>query len=319
MDKHSNYSSVDDMERLIQLGVEELIADTKKTEKKKRKRKRRKTKKSFDDFDVPVKSNLIKADPTDKYSRFNGGDKDPLSKPLEKDHKKRTPSADAMSSSLGDGETAGGSDGLGWGVSGWGVQGFGESINSQKSKFIEYVNNLYGVNDVESADLLLSQVVKGYKTVFDDLEAKTTVFTMGMQPSFSKFFEDKIDDYVFALNTFMGEIVCIYVGESNGLESLDDMKDWYLHIGVNPEVIEKIIFIEKSTPRNDSSMIDLEFDGKSGELDNSSDVLQLVSLCDNAILVGCFDLYFAFDFMLALSKLKKRFEVDKRFSFLVEE
>jgi hypothetical protein len=327
MTKSLTNAAINDVEQLIKAGVAELIAATKnQTPKKYKKRKRKpKTTKSFDMFDIPIKSddiesNLIPFDPSDKYARFNGGNKDPLSVPLEKDYRKRPPSADAMGSALasGGGVAPAPAVGIGWGVSGWGVSGFGESINSHKSRFIDYVNSLYAVSDVESTDILLSHVIKGYKTVFDDLESKTTVVTMGMQPSFAKFFNDKIEEYVLAINTFIGEIVCVYIGESNGMETIDDMRDWYIHIGVDSDIVDRIVFIEKSTVKNDASMIDLEFKGKSGQLDNTTDIFNLVNLFNNAILVGCFDLYFAFDLMLALSKAEKRFEVDKRFSFVLD-
>ena len=323
-------NSVHDMERLIKLSVDSLIADVNKARKSKKpkkksnkKKKRKKSTKSdyFDTFDVPVKSNLIKVDDVEsKYDRFNGGDKDPLATPLEKDYRKRPPSAGEMGSSLVGGGLSGGGDvtGAGWGASQFGTLGFGESLNNQKSKFIEYVNSIYDVNDVDSVDILLSNVIKGYKVLFDDLESKSTAIVMGMQPSFAKYFNHILDDYVFALNNFMGDIVCVYLGESNGFETVDDMKDWYEYIGVDADVINRIAFIEKSTPKNDYSMIDCEFNGKSDQLDTIDDILHLATVPNNIILVGCFDLYFAFDFMLCLSKLSKKFEVDNRFSFMVE-
>jgi hypothetical protein len=320
-------NSVHDMERLIKLSVEDIIKQTKESRKKRKNRRKKKvTSDYFNKFNVPVKSNLIPVKNLDKkFSRFVDGNKDPLKHTLVKTYTDRVPNADVIDSSLSDvGISDGGGDvtppidGYGWGGSPFGTLGFGESLNNQKSKFIEYINNIYDSNTVDDVDILLSTVVKGYKTLFDTLEQKTTVFLMGMQPSFSKYFKDSIDDFVFAINNFMGDLVCIYIGESNGFESLDDIKDWYLHIGIDENIIENIVFVEKSTPINPSSMIDCEFTGKSGELDDITDIFNLVKDINNAILVGCFDLYFAFDIMLCLSKINKRFEIDKRFSFMVE-
>lgn len=324
--KNTTSKHVHDMEQLIKLSVEQLISDVKKSRKDKKSRSsHRKIKRSksptsdyFSTFDVPVKSNLIVSKIDDKFSRFTGGDKDPLNHSLEVDHKKRPPNADGMDSSLA--SVTGDSPGSygGWGNSPFGTLGFGESINNQKSNFLQYLNSLHDVNTVDSGDLLLSHVVKGYKTLFDDMERKSTAIIMGIQPSLSKYVNTILDDFAFALNNFMGDVICIYIGDSNGLETIDDMKTWYKFIGVDDIVVDRIKFIEKSTSKNDFSMIDLEFNGQSGQLDSIPDVLDLVTLLNNVILVGCFDLYFAVDFMACMGKLNKKFEVDKRFSFMVE-
>lgn len=206
----------------------------------------------------------------------------------------------------------------GWGIGdGWGVTAFGESISYTSSKFIDFIRDLS--NTGENNDVL-STITDGYKTIFRNVEAESTAILCGVQPSMLEYMNFDINSFVFALNNFMGTVISLYLGTSSGMESIDDIKEWYLSIGVDQEVIDNIIFIEKhNTEYKEHSIIDFDITNTTIDefsIKTSDDLNRLCSELYNPILIGCGDVYFMGELLHQFALLNKHVQIDKKFIYL---
>ena len=206
----------------------------------------------------------------------------------------------------------------GWGVGdGWGVTAFGESISYTSSKFIDFIRDLS--NTGENNDVL-STITDGYKTIFRNVEAESTAILCGIQPSMIEYMNFDMNSFVFALNNFMGTVISLYLGTSSGMESIDTIKEWYLSIGVDQEVVDNIIFIEKhNTEFIEHSIIDINI--KNIELNefsvkNSDNLHNLCTELYNPILIGCGDVYFMGELLHQFAAMNKHVQIDKKFIYL---
>lgn len=226
--------------------------------------------------------------------------------------------ATGMDSSLGSGGTgeSGGVIAGGFGVDSFGVTAFGEAINKTKSQYLEFVNTLNEQNEYNDSDTLES-VVAGYKLLFDSIETNINVIMCGIQPSMVEFFGFSIDKLVFALNTFNGNILSLYLGGSSEIESLDIIKQWYLDIGVNQSTIDKITFIEKSNVIPDSSSLQYELIQSQNGLNSTETIDEFCDMVDSVIMLGCADVYFMGELMLSYTKLRKHIDIDTNFIFML--
>lgn len=300
MNSTNNYNTIDDY---IDKSLKDLSVEYKK------KKKNNKPKTFFDKYKIKLKHTHVASalKPTTlkkKYKVFNGSKL--AFGPAN---------ANGMDSSLiGD---VGVSDG-GWGVGdGWGVTAFGEGISYASSKFVDFIRDLSGS---ESNDVLAT-ITDGYKLIFRNIEAESTAILCGMQPSMLDYMTFDINSFVFALNNFMGTVVSIYVGESSGMESVDVIKEWYLSIGIDQEVIDNIIFIEKhNNEYTQHSNIDIKFNDV--EIDEFSikttdDLNRLCMELYNPILIGCADIYFMGEILQQFAKIERHTQIDKKFIYLL--
>ena len=129
-----------------------------------------------------------------------------------------------------------------------------------------------------------------------------------------------INSFVFALNNFLGTVISLYLGTSSGMESIDDIKEWYLSIGVDQEVIDNIIFIEKhNTEYKEHSIIDFDITNTTIDefsIKTSDDLNRLCSELYNPILIGCGDVYFMGELLHQFALLNKHVQIDKKFIYL---
>lgn len=294
------YNTIDDY---IEKSLKEISVEYKKRKNLK------KPKTYFDKFKIKLKSPNIHSalKPTTlnkKYKVFNGS-------------KLAFGPANAMgmdSSIVGD---VGISDG-GWGVGdGWGITAFGEGISYASSKFVDFIRDLS--NNGESSNVL-STITDGYKTIFRNIEAESTAILCGIQPSMLEYMNFDINSFVFALNNFMGTVISLYLGTSSGMESIDDIREWYLHIGVDKEVIDNIIFIEKhNTEFINHSIIDIninDVDLNEFSIKTSDNLHGLCEELYNPILIGCADVYFMGELLHQFTGLGKHVQIDKKFIYL---
>lgn len=294
------------IEQFIQIGLDELIRGGKLVGKK--------PKESYlDKYKIKLKKKRLKTalrsvNVKDKYRKFLGA--------TTKAGKAYGPvSADGMDSGLAIG--GGGEVGeAGWGAGGYAVRGFGEAINRNAKVFLQFVDRLKKKN---TDPKLLRTVADGYKAIFNNIEDQSSAIVCGFQPSLREYMTFNIKDFVFALNNYSGEIVSIYIGEYNGMEPVSIIKRWYKDIGIDEDVIDRILFIEKATTEMDESMLDLPFKKGTGDMciTSNNDIEILINPMNNPILIGCADLYFLPDLMLNITKQEKKFQIDKNFMFLV--
>ena len=270
----------------------------------------------YDKFKIKIKPKTIKTalkqtTVKNKYRKFYGNNTDP-------DSAFGPANAGEMSSIPGEtgGTPAPGpvAD-AGFGIDAFGVTAFGEGINRAAGKLFGFINDLKK-NGAEPA--VLDALVEGYRNIFHTIESESTVILCGIQPSLQEFFKFDIDDFVFALNNYVGDVVSIYVGEHNGMEPIKALREWYADIGVDKEIIDNILFVEKTTPTNEHTEIDIPFGkGNDSTICSVDDLKILTSDINNPILVGCADMYFMPDMMVALSEQHKKFQVDRKFLYLI--
>lgn len=249
-----------------------------------------------------------------KYRKFDGSYTD------KSDGSYGPTGATGMDSYVGGGVSSspgeGGAMGGGFGVDSFGVTAFGESINKTKSRYLEFVNKLNDAGEYSESNVL-ETVVAGYKALFDSIETETNVIMCGIQPSMASHFRFSIDKLVFALNTFNGNVLSIYIGGNSDLESLDIIKKWYLDIGVKSSVIDRITFVEKSTPIPDASAFEYELTPSEHGLNSPEAMHEFCDSVESAILLGCADVYFIGELMLEYTKLQKHIDIDTNFIFMV--
>jgi len=294
------------IEQFIQTGLDEFIRGAKVVGKK--------PKESYlDKYKIKLKKKRLKTalksvSVKDKYRKFFGA--------TTKAGKAYGPAnADGMDSGLainGGGETGE----AGWGAGGYAVRGFGEAINRNGKAFLQFVDRIKKKN---TDPKLMKVVADGYKAIFSNIEDLSSAILCGFQPSLREYMTFNMEDFVFALNNYSGELVSIYIGESNGMEPVKIIKQWYKDIGIEQEIIDRILFIEKATEELDESMLDLPFKKGSGDMviTSDKDIIELINPMNNPILIGCADLYFLPDLMLNIAKQDKKFQIDKNFMFLV--
>jgi hypothetical protein len=223
--------------------------------------------------------------------------------------------AGGMDSSLSGDAGVAPTDG-GFGVGGYAVRGFGEAINKNAKAFINFVNRLKSENtDVN----LIKTLTDGYKAIFSNIEDKSSAIICGFQPSLRDYMNFKMEDFVFAINNYSGEIVVVYIGEANKMEPVEIIKKWYKDIGIDEDVINKILFIEKANGEVEESMLDIPFSTGKGDLviTSDEDIDIITEHMTNPIFIGCSDLFFLPEFMMSIAKQGKKFEIDKNFMFLL--
>lgn len=274
------------------------------------KKKSKHTENYFDKFKVKLKKRKIESNltPISLKRKFARG--------ITKNLGNGPVNADGMDSSLTGSVDVGVS--AGWGAGdGWGVTAFGEGIALSSSKFIDFVRQLGTDNSTD----IINAVCDGYKLIYKNIEAESTAILCGIQPSMREFMNFNIPDFVFAMNNFRGTIVSLYIGEHNSMESENDLKQWYLSLGVEESVIDNIIFIEKvNIENNEFSLIEFELVDIPDEkyyIKSSADLADLCSEIYNPILIGCVDVFFMAELLTEFKKLEKYTQIDKKFIYLI--
>jgi len=254
--------------------------------------------------EAKIKTNLKSVKLVDKYARF-------LNRKEKYDH---PANAYGMDSSLsGD---SGGAIAGGFGIDTFGITAFGESINKTKSQYLSFINNIAESENYKNNDII-STVIAGYKVLFDSMENNTTAIICGIQPSMASSFNFSLSKLVLAINTFTGSIVSLYLGGTEEVESLEDIKDWYASIGISDEVINKMVFVEKSNPISEASSLNYTLTPAPDGINSHDTLLHFCDLVDSAIIVGCVDSYFIGELMLGYATIQKHVDIDTNFIFSV--
>lgn len=244
-----------------------------------------------------------------KYRKFLGVDTG-----ISDDIDDLSPNAYGMDSALSVGGEGAFTDGFG--IDSFGITAFGESINKTKCQYLSFINSLGECDDYANGDVIES-VVAGYKVLFDSMEKSTTAVICGIQPSMVSKFTFSIKKLVLAINTFSGNIISLYLGGSSELESLRDIKDWYLSIGISSEILEKMVFIEKSNAIPESSSLDYDIIPSQQGINSNNSLTQFCDDVDSAIIIGCADIYFIGELMLGYASIEKHVDIDTNFMFTI--
>lgn len=274
------------------------------------------TKSHYDKHRIKLKkkriaSNLKKTTIRKKYGKFLGAPDVPDTDISGKAN------AMGMDSSLAASPVdVGVSDSGGWGAGdGWGITAFGEGINNNTASLLDFISEL---KDHEN-EYVLNAITDGYKAIFNSVESNSTAILCGIQPSLREFMRFNIDEFVYALNNFGGDIISLYIGESMGVESIADIKSWYIDIGVSQDIIDRIVFIEKAnTEYISTSSFDLviqEHVDTRNTIVDANQLNNLISDIYNPILIGCSDVYFMGELMLAFAHENKYTQIDRKFIY----
>lgn len=304
--KKSDSSPNKTIDEFIQHGLDSLLKSPQEPVNK--------SKQSYlDKYKIKLKKKRLKTalrsvSAKSKYRRFFGSTTDP-------DVAHGPANAQAMDSSPG-GDTGAPADAGGYGVGEYGVTGFGESINRNAKEFIKFISRMKKEN---SDPEIIQTIADAYKKIYTNIEKNTTAILCGIQPSMIDHMRFDIEELVFALNNFGGEIISVYIGEANDMEPESVIKEWYKDIGVDKEVIDNIFFVEKATEEIDETLLDLQFKSTKNDLaiTSTEDIDMITENTTNPILIGCVDLYFLPDFMVSFSKQNIRYQLDTKFMFMV--
>lgn len=244
------------------------------------------------------------------YAAPDGGDDEALG-----DHVGDAYSGAPMSSGLVSASISGSSAGPGgFGLGDFGMVAFGEAVNRNMRAARAFIQSTGLAADAARV------VEDGYRYIFQSVIEGETAVLMGLQPSMADYIRFELDVLVHALNAYSGPIVSVVLSERSGMESMDDIRMWYLHIGIKPEVVSDIIFVEKANEAVSETMIDLSFvDVDNGEyvLDSWSSIGGFVREIQGPKLIGCADTYMMGEFMAAMAEMHIKFEIDKRFIFVL--
>jgi hypothetical protein len=224
---------------------------------------------------------------------------------------------DGMATGVGGaGAAAGISVDAGFGVGGFGASAFGEASQRLAKYFSSFVGKLKATGKEKQ---LLDKIMDGYNDVFDTVAYNTSVIMCGFQPELVDYMDFDVDALVLALNEFSGDIISVYLGDHNNMISKEKLSEWYEYMGVKSEVIDSIIFVEKTNKAidNESSIFDLS--NKKGKADTMNQIedVSWVHALHKSILIGCSDPYLMGEMMVALSTHEAKFEVDKRFIYAI--
>jgi hypothetical protein len=299
----STHKTIDEF---IQQGLDSLLKSPKENSSKSKET-------YFDKYKIKLKKKRLKTalrsvSAKSKYRKFFGSTTDP-------DFAHGPANAQAMDSSPV-GDISAPVDAGGYGVGEYGVTGFGESINRNAKEFIKFISRMKTEN---SDPEIIKTIADGYKKVYANIEQNTTAILCGIQPSMIDHMRFDIDDLVFSLNNFGGEIISVYIGEANEMEPESIIKEWYKDIGVEQDVIDNIFFVEKATEEIEETLLDLPFNTTKNELaiTSNDDIDMITENTTNPILIGCADLYFLPDFMVSFARQGIKYQMDTKFMFMV--
>jgi hypothetical protein len=286
------------LEQYIQTGLDSILRDMQNIGTT--------AKKSYlDKFKIKLKTKSIKSAlrPVKATSKFRTFDCAVNDKPSY-----GPTGATAMSSQLGD---VGVSDG-GWGVGEFGATAFGEAINRTAKKIYKYLKRLRNEGKEKA---ILDTIAQGYKEVFHNVEMNSRAILMGIQPALIDHMKFDINEFVSTTNNYAGEIVSVFIGPMQGCEPVENIKQWYVDIGIDQDVIDSIIFIEKSDMCNEESALDLPNNQISEEY---RDLLsETISSTNNPILIGCADMFLMGSLMELLAEHNIKFQIDQKYIFLI--
>lgn len=287
----------DKINDLINKSIDELSSNVQK-----------KTKSFFDKYKIKVKPKLVvdtalkTTTAKEKYKVFDG------------EIKKRNP-ANAMGMDSGHVVDAGiATTGDGWGAGdGWGITAFGEGISRNAANFVRFLRDT-AVNDDVAKTL-----TDGYKSIFNSIENNSTAILCGIQPSMISYMGFDMNEFVFAMNSFMGDIISIVISEGTNNEPISVIKEWYSEIGVNDNVVNNIVFIEKNNHEySNHSLIDFsDVNVSHNSISTLNELNEFCKRTDNPILIGCTDVYFMGELMMQFADLNKYVQIDKKFIFMI--
>ena len=202
----------------------------------------------------------------------------------------------------------------GFGVGDFGMTAFGEAVNRNMKMTTAFIDEL------DSNDATKQALKDAYAYLFTSMIEASNAVMFGIQPSMAECIKFDLNLLVNAINNFEGTLISIYIGDGNDCETEHIIKEWYSHIGISDAAIENIIFIEKNNiPINDNTMLDVTHGDSTAtnSLDSFEEIEQFVDMLQDPKLFGCADTYMMGEFMYAFEKNEKRFEIDKRYLFLI--
>lgn len=97
------------------------------------------------------------------------------------------------------------------------------------------------------------------------------------------------------------------------------IKEWYSEIGVNDNVVNNIVFIEKNNHEySNHSLIDFsDVNVSHNSISTLNELNEFCKRTDNPILIGCTDVYFMGELMMQFADLNKYVQIDKKFIFMI--
>jgi hypothetical protein len=214
--------------------------------------------------------------------------------------------------------SAGGSvvDAGGYGVGDYGVSPFGEALNRTSKNIKKAILN--SSFDGET----LKNVLDGYSKIFAHFHENSNLILHGMQPSFRDYIGFDMDSFIDGLNNYKGTIYSIVMSEAYDMESVELIAKWMVDIGVDKNVVSKIVFIEKDSKHEfDQSTSVIPYRKRKSKYINKisslEDLKDFVNNLHNPILVGNVDIFMIGETSLASSIINKKYQIDTRYCYMI--